>query len=448
MKLSIKTRVTLLCTFLTAAISILALNVLIFGVQQIQKDYDYRSMISTAELAEDEIRYERGTLKIDRNLDDLPGVRVTLYSPDGDLIYGRRWLDLPFQEGVLRNGEGLGGNTWLVYDTLLQFETGEDIWLRCQIDADDISDIQSDSARLALILIPILVIAAGIGGYGVARHAFRPVARIARTAESIADGSDLKKRIALNGARDELYTLANTFDAMLERLDRSFERERQFTADVSHELRTPLTSILTQSEFGLSESAGDEDRREALEIIHKKSSAMSNLVRRLLLLARMDAGQTPLIPEDVDLGEMAEIAAETFCIAAQVRGISIRVDTTPPLVVTADQTMLMQAILNLIDNAVRYCNENGLVHVITGVSGKAAFIAVEDNGPGIPESELPRIFDRFHQVDSSRHSEGAGLGLSLTRRIAQLHGGEVRVESTVGVGTRFTLMIPLKGEGL
>lgn len=444
MKLSIKLRVTLLCTLLSAMIAAAALIALVAGEQRMLQDYYLNSLVATAQLAHSEIVYEDGELEIDRDLDDLPSTHIAVYSLEGDLVYGRRRVELPFEEAALRRTEDDAGNDWFVYDSLLRFDGGPSLWLRCVQSAEASRGLLNSRSRMGLLIFPVLILLAGVGGYFIAWRAFHPVARIVRTAESIADGADLKKRIELRGAKDELYDLARTFDAMFERLDRAFEREQQFTSDASHELRTPVTSILTQSEFALSPAATEADRAQALAQIHAKAADMAELIRRLLLLARMDAGHLPLEWEHVDMGLLAELASESLQDAAAARHMLLEARCVPA-VVWGDQTMLMQAVLNLVENAVRHGREGGHICVRVEISEDVR-LYVEDDGPGIPAESLPHLFERFYQTDASRHSGGAGLGLSLVWRIARLHGGDVGVQSGPGIGTVFTLRLPKSGE--
>lgn len=444
MKLSIKLRITLLCALLIAAIASAALLVLIAGEQRMLRDYYENSLLSTAQLAHSEITLKDGKLEIDRDLDDLPSTHITVYNLDGDLIYGRRRVDLPFEDALLRRTQDRAGNEWFVYDSLLALEDGSRLWLRCIQSADASQGLLSNRSRMALLIIPALIVLAGVGGYFIAQRAFHPVARIVRTAESIVDGADLKKRIAPKGVKDELYNLASTFDAMFERLDHAFEREQRFTSDASHELRTPVTSILTQSEFALSPAASEADRVQALTQIHTKAEGMADLIRRLMLLARMDSGQIPLSMERVDLALLSELAAESMQEAAHARNMSLTVEAGTEAPVCGDQTMLLQAVLNLVENAVRYGRKGGHIRIQVETA-QAVSLKVVDDGPGIAPQDLEHIFDRFYQADRSRHSEGSGLGLSLVRRIAKLHKGAITVESTPGKGSCFTLILPKEG---
>ena len=172
---------------------------------------------------------------------------------------------------------------------------------------------------------------------------------------------------------------------------------------------------------------------------------MADLTRRLLLLARMDAGQLPASPEPVDLDLLAETAAESIAESASERGMTVLTDARSGALIRADQTMVIQAVLNLLENAVRYGREGGFIHLCVSVDGGEARLCVSDDGPGIPEKHLPHLFERFYQADAARHGQGAGLGLSLGERIMQLHGGRAEAASTPGKGSCFTLIFPAAG---
>ena len=434
-RLSIKARVTLLCTLLSALIAAAALLWMLLGEQRALESYYRDTLLSTARLAKDQIFYDNGVLSIDRNLDELPNVQVSVFTQEGDLVYGRVRFEKEFVRGQVQSVKG-----WLVYDELLESDAGEPLWLRCFISDSVETSVRGGQRSLMLMILPAMVLLGGLGGYIIARRAFRPVSRIVRTAESIAGGEDLKKRIGFGGTKDELYAIASTFDEMFARLDAAFERERRFTSDASHELRTPAAGILAQSEFALSDAATDEDRREALREIHRRAGDMSGLIGRLLALSRMDAKRVCVEYELVDLGLTAQIAAETIAGAAQKKRMTVAVHGEAS--VRADRMMAVQAAVNLAENAVRYGREGGRIEITAGETAREARLSVTDDGPGIPPEALPHIFERFWQAESSRSGEGSGLGLPLTERIMALHGGRVEVESETGRGSRFTLIFP------
>ena len=439
-RLTMTARVALMCALITAAVAALAMIALVYGEQRMLAEYSRDTLVSAAKLARDEIVWRDGEIELDRNLDELPGLVTAVYSADGDLIYGRTALEAPLKEGV-RMLEG-GGSAWYVHDSLIELDAGKQVWLRLYMPPGASSGLSG--RRLMLMIFPGLAVLAGIGGYFVARHAMRPVKRITATAISIAGGADLKKRIGPTGANDELSRLAAVFDGMLERLEGAFERERRFTADAAHELRTPVSAILAQAEFALSESSDDAERTEALVEIRRRALGMRELAGKLLLLSRMEADQITPAFETVDLSLIADMAAEALAEAAGARRICVHVDAAPAEL-SGDQTMLTQAVMNLMENAVRYGREGGSIWVDVSADDAEARVCVTDDGPGMTPEQAARAFERFYQADPSRGGAGAGLGLSLTRRIAQLHGGNVELETAPGKGCRFTITLPKGG---
>lgn len=441
-QLTIKARITILCTLLAAAIAMLALGVSYLNEQRMADAYFRDTLASTAQLARDDIRMEDGALEIDRNLDELPNVRVAIYNRDGDLIYGRQRFPLEFEAGSIRDAYGRDGTHWIVQDTLLELDGGESLWLRCFMSADAVESMRGVQTDILLVLMPVLILLAALGGWHIARNSVRPLSQITETAEGIAEGADLKKRIALTGARDEIYRTARVFDDMLERLDGAFERERRFTSDAAHELRTPVAGILAQSEAALAPEADENDRVEALKEIRGRSRHMSLLIQRLLGLARLDARRALEGAEPVDIAMLAALAAESMEERAQARDMRVSVDVPAEALVWGDQTMLTQAALNLTENAINHGREGGFVKLGVEKRDGSWRLSVTDDGPGIPPEHQERIFERFYQADASRSNRGFGLGLPLVRRIVQLHGGSLQLDSAPGRGSCFALILP------
>ncbi len=232
-------------------------------------------------------------------------------------------------------------------------------------------------------------------------------------------------------------------NTMLERLGRSFEQQARFTADASHELRTPLAVILSQVELALSRQRDGPAYRESLEACGRAAGRMKSLVDDLLTLARADSGKLELRVEPVDLARIAEETAALLEPLAHERTARILVMTSPaPL--KGDPERLSQVLANLLSNAIQYTRPGGQVTVTVRSDNDSAIVAVEDTGAGIPESDLPLIFDRFHRVDTarSRKSGGSGLGLSICRSIVEAHGGTITVSSAVDHGSTFIVTIP------
>lgn len=436
-RLSIKARVTLWYALLLLLICLLLAAVLFSAAERTAWAYCRETLQNAATMVMDELEYEDGELEIDSDIDDVPNVYASLFSEDGDLIYGRRRVELPFEDGRMRRAQK-GGHDWYVYDVRLEYESRADVWLRLYTSADVASSAYRSMLRSGFWMVPLLALLALAGGYLLTARAFRPVGQMTRLAASIADGSDLSRRIGLSGARDELYALSGTFDAMLERLECAFTRERQFTSDVAHELRTPMNAIATQCEYALSQAdVGEKD--DALERILEKNEEMNALVRQLLMIARMESGQMERADRCLLDVMLADVAEDMAPVAGE-RGIRVETELHP-CEIRGNRAMLTRAFVNLVDNAIRYGREDGHVRLRMGLEGRHVTIDVEDDGPGIARENLPMVFERFWRADESRATQGTGIGLSIVRSVVEAHGGAVSVDSAPGEGTRFRIRL-------
>ena len=286
------------------------------------------------------------------------------------------------------------------------------------------------------------------GAYLLARAALSPVEAVVSSAREMTEG-DLSRRLPVSHPNDEIGRLTTTINALLARLEAAFarreealSRQRRFAADASHELRTPLTSIAGYAqileEWGLRDPT---TAREGVAAIRRETERMQRLVEGLLALTRGDEG-APLEIEDHDLAAVAEEAAQTARTAAGDKLAVRYLPAEQPVNASFDRDRIRQVASILLDNAVKYTPEGGKVTVTTREKEGWAELEVSDTGVGIPEDQLPLIFERFYRADKARASGGAGLGLSIARQIAEAHGGKIEVESTPGEGSKFTLMLP------
>ncbi len=315
---------------------------------------------------------------------------------------------------------------------------------------------QLSRLRLSLLLGSVgMLVVAFLGGLWLADRAMRPVKAITQTARTISE-SDLSRRLNLGG-RDELAQLAGTFDDMLGRLQAAFDRQRRFVADASHELRTPLTIMNLEIGRMLSGNRSAPEYQHALQVVNSESERMTRLVNDLMVLARMDSGQTPLKLEDLDLSDVAVEAVERLSSLAERYQVSLEVGDLPELPIQGDRQQLIQMVSNLIENGIKYSGAHRTVRVETepdrdGNRDLAALL-VSDTGPGIPAEHIPHLFDRFYRVDPARSREadedaasptGSGLGLSIVAWIVKLHHGDIQVTSKLGAGTKFKVTLPAK----
>jgi signal transduction histidine kinase len=280
-------------------------------------------------------------------------------------------------------------------------------------------------------------------GWVVAGRVLRPIGRITSVARDI-QATDLSRRIELPGPEDELKQLADQFDAMLARLDAAFAAQRQFTADASHELRNPLAIIRTNVDVALADPHADpDDLRHTIAVVKRASDRMARLVDDLLALARRQ--EPTLEHEPVDLGVAVTEASDDFVVPAAARNIVLDRAIAPGVVVTGDRDALKRAVANLLENAVRLAPAGSRIRLATGSEGGRAWIAVTDEGPGIAPEDQARVFDRFWRADKARARAdgGTGLGLAIVRQIAESHGGQVRLQSKVGVGSSFVIWLPV-----
>jgi signal transduction histidine kinase len=280
-------------------------------------------------------------------------------------------------------------------------------------------------------------------GWVVAGRVLAPIGRITSVARDI-QATDMSRRIQLPGPEDELKQLADTFDAMLARLDAAFGAQRQFVADASHELRNPLAIIRTNADVALADpDASPDELRQTIATVKRAGDRMSLLVDDLLALARRQ--QPTLEHEPVDLGAAVAEASDDFVVPAETRDIVLDRAIAPGVVVTGDREALKRVVANLLDNAVRLAPAGSRIRLATGSEGNRAWIAVADEGPGISPDDQQHVFDRFWRADKarSRSDGGTGLGLAIVRQVVQGHGGEVRLHSKVGVGSSFVVWLPI-----
>jgi signal transduction histidine kinase len=305
----------------------------------------------------------------------------------------------------------------------------------------------------ALILSTLLALLLG-------RSVARPLRRVTAAAEAISQGKT-GTRASVSGP-SEVRALARSFNSMAEQVESAQQSQRDFVANVSHELKTPLTSIQGFSQAILDGTASQPEAvARAADIIHEETRRMRRMVDDLLILARFDAGQVKMVPERLDMGRLLRGCTEKLAPQADEADVVVEVDASEELLVSGDADHLGQVFTNLLDNALAHTPPGGRVTVAAGRvtrehpsdaarrrSPSQVEVTVTDTGKGIPSDALPRIFERFYRADKARQRRGgAGLGLAIAKEIVAAHGGTISAESVVGLGSRFTVRLPLADEG-
>jgi heavy metal sensor kinase len=303
-------------------------------------------------------------------------------------------------------------------------------------------DAMNRYVRTLLALIPLGLALATAGGALVARRALSPVIAMSRTARRIT-AEDLAERIPVRGAGDELDHLADTLNAMLVRLEAAFVQVRRFAADAAHELRTPLIALRGELEVGLRADRSSGEYRRVLQSALENVERLVRLAEDLLVLSRASAGGVQR-SDPVDVEALVLGALDAGARLAHGRGVTVRLGAVAPAVVKGDPVALERALLNLVDNSVRYTPAGGKVELSGAPMDGWIEISVQDSGPGVAPADAERVFEPFVRLESGRAAEpaGTGLGLAIARSIVTAHGGTLVLQSVPGAGSRFTIRLP------
>lgn len=316
---------------------------------------------------------------------------------------------------------------------------------RILVVADSTEQVELAARRLTILLLvggPASISVCAIGGWLLASRSLRPIDRMTRAAAAIGS-DDLSARLEAPVQADEVGRLAGTLNQMLARLQTSIEEQRRFTSDASHELRTPLAIMRAELDVALRSPETPEQARPTLLSASEEVDRMAALVNDLLTLARADEGGLKLTHRAIDLADLTIVVADRFRSRALSDGVALATEPSPATVL-GDEQLLEQLVSNLLGNAIAYTPRGGTVRLTVGAEGSRVTLSVSDTGDGIPADALPQIFDRFYRVDRARArvDGGAGLGLAICRSITESHSGTITVQSVVGEGTIFTVVLP------
>jgi heavy metal sensor kinase len=314
--------------------------------------------------------------------------------------------------------------------------------IQCAEGIGDQIDLLKTYRIVLSLSVFVIMIVSSFGGFLIARKALTPVKEISQTIDKISE-TNLSERISSNSIPEELKVLASSFNRTFDRLERSFNRQRQFVSDASHELRTPLSVILSQSEIILRRERSAEEYKDGLTAILEASRLMSHIVRKLLTLARLGGDKVELKMENRDLVAIINEAVGLLKPLATPKGITINLSADEQHVISGDRAALLELFTNIIDNAIKYNLPQGEIDISIKKEQGFVVIEVKDTGIGIHEKDLDNVFDRFYRADKSRSKEigGIGLGLSICDEIVKLHGGKINIKSKLHEGTIVTVYL-------
>ncbi len=391
------------------------------------------------------LRVEGRVIRLDRPYEIITtNTYFVVFDSSGNANLGSETLpelvDIPIEVNQVRYVD-IDNTKRIVYDEALKFGNETIGWIRVSRSLEDVVTTLRNLKLVLFVSIPLYIFFASLGGLFLSNRALRPIDDITKTAGKISKG-DLRQRLSIPATEDEIGRLVKTFNEMLDKLESFIRKERQFTSDASHELRTPLAIISAEAEQSLAEKLEAKDYKKILEKILSQTKKMSYIISQLLMIHRSEEGKYQLDFEVLDLGLLAEDIINEYRRVAAKKGIKIDLEGGKVIKIRADQTLITRMLINLLDNAISFTESNGKISV--SISRKKDFVsvAVKDNGIGIPEEEIPHIFDRFYQADKARNKKGSGLGLSIVKWIVDIHKGQIEVESKTNKGSKFTVKLP------
>ncbi|AVO58228.1 heavy metal sensor histidine kinase [Pseudomonas chlororaphis] len=400
------------------------------------------AMRSALQGADDPQRFAERKAQLQDELSHQPDLTLRVTGADGAVWFdsAKALAAAPAQPTGLHSLQH-EGTAYRIYSAALEPGQAGSPELTLMLDITHHQHFLQRMQHLIWLTVGLSALATALLGAWAARSGLRPLRRMSEVAAGVS-ASSLTQRLPEQQMPGELAELAHAFNAMLGRLDDSFQRLSAFSADIAHELRTPLSNLLTHTQVTLTRPRALEDYREALHSNLEELQWMAQLVNDMLYLAKADHGLLTPKREALELGDETDMLLEFYTPLAEDAGIALGREGSANI--QGDRSMLRRALSNLLDNALRFTPAGGEVRVRLGETAKASYLRVENTGEGIPPERLPRLFDRFYRADPARHegsSEHAGLGLAITQSIIRAHGGQIHCESAQG-RTSFVIELP------
>lgn len=329
-------------------------------------------------------------------------------------------------------------------NSVIERAEGRSYLLQVGVSLDAMDGVLKRFLVVLVLGVPAGLLAAAAIGRWTARVALAPLTEVAEATRTI-DMARLRRRLPVRGARDELDHVAAAFNESLARLEQAVGEMRQFSTALAHELRTPLAALRGDIEMAMAQPGLSEEVQRRFVSQLEEIDRLKRLIDRILTLARAEAGEIPLTRSRLDLGALAASLVDQLEPVAQAKNLILQCDHAEDVVVEGDADWLTRLLLNLLDNAIKFTPGGGRVVVTVSREGSEARLAVQDSGIGVDPSDMPHVFERFFRADPARSSgvDGAGLGLSLAKWVADRHDGRIEVESQPGRGSTFTVVLPV-----
>lgn len=430
-RIPVSIRVTVWFSSVIVILFLIILSSLILIEDKVVNDLSQKELVEAVEeIYEDPEKFE--------NFND--GIYYIKYNEQNEIIAGKFPKD--FDIALAFSIEDINiyqveNKKFLYYDTRLQ---DEDDWIRGIYPLGKVQKEIETFWNIAIALSVLFIIFVVIVGYRIIKNAFKPVKQISNTALEIKRSKDFSNRIELEDSNDdEIHKMASTFNEMLDTVEEVFIHEKQFSSDVSHELRTPITVILAQSDYALQYSDTLEETKESLEVINRHAKRMTNLINQIMELSKLER-QKEIEKEKINLSNIVLQLLEDYKPLLESKNLNLVYNVEKDLRIQGNKIMLERVFLNILMNAVKFTKTNIEVSLIR--EGKTAVLKIRDDGIGISEENKKFIWERFFQVNDSRNKEenkGSGLGLSMVKKIVDLHSATIDLESELEQGTCFTI---------
>lgn len=394
-----------------------------------------------------QVERERGALIYEDETPIAPEISYYVVEENGSELFSHGeditlFDDAPFNEGAYTRLTRYG-DEWLVLDSEPIAVASGAIRIRAALRCTANRRMLTAMRQVFLLSVPPLILLAAAAGLALTRRSLSPIRAIIDSAQRIERG-DLAERIPSAPAEDELGKLTVTLNEMIASLESAFRREQRFSADASHELRTPVAVIRAYAENLCAQPGLSAEARSSAQTILLECGRMQKLIEQLLTLTRAQEGRYELHPEPLCVADVFEGVQSAMSELASAKQLTITCDAPEDIIILADQSLLSQLLVNLVENALKYGRPRGHVALCARSAADGVQLSVQDDGAGIAAADIPHIFERFYRADAARDRSGCGLGLAIAQWIVQAHGGSIDVQSTPGTGTTFLIRWPDK----